>query len=148
MAKTIFRNGFRQSRRIKGGQTMTQEPIIYRDPYYNQDNFPHFIAHRGNWDLYANDSGYCASIPTSEAALNGCLASHFGDAKYVSVTLGLNVCAAIPSAKTLADCKTVSEAEEAGFTRMQFRTGLTFEEHCARIKRDAAATGREWGFPD
>ena len=63
--------------------------------YYTRENFPYFIAHSGNWDIYANASGYCASIPTSEAALNGCLATHFGDAEYIRVTLGLDVRATI-----------------------------------------------------
>ena len=59
----------------------------YRHHCYNRDQFPHFIANHGNWNLYANDSGYCAAIPTPEAAANGCNATHFGDLAYVNATL-------------------------------------------------------------
>jgi len=58
-------------------------------PYYNTTNFPRFIAHNGNWDIYADARDYCASIPTTEAAKQSCKASHFGDLKYTQVTLGL-----------------------------------------------------------
>ena len=66
--------------------------------YYNTDNFPIFVANCGNWDIYANAKGHCASIPTPSAAAEGCLPSHFGDAGYVKVTLGHNVMAAIARA--------------------------------------------------
>lgn len=62
-----------------------------RHHHYNRENFPHFIAHHGNWDICANDAGYCASIPTADGARNGCIATHFGDAGYVRATLGLDV---------------------------------------------------------
>jgi hypothetical protein len=57
--------------------------------YYNTANFPIFVCHHGNWDIYRNDSGYCAAIPTSEALAIGCKATHFGDRGYVAVTLGV-----------------------------------------------------------
>jgi len=61
-------------------------------PQYNKDNYPVFIVNNGNWDIYANrDRTYCAAIPTEEAARNGCNATHFGDARYVRVTLGVDV---------------------------------------------------------
>ena len=66
--------------------------------YYNTDNFPIFVANHGNWDIYANAKGHCASIPTPSASAIGCLPSHFGDADYVKVTLGHNVMAAIARA--------------------------------------------------
>ena len=68
--------------------------------YYNTKNFPHFIAHNGNWDIYARPDGYCAAIPTKDAALIGCLASHAGDSKYIRATHGLDVHAIINAAKT------------------------------------------------
>lgn len=55
----------------------------YRHEYYNRDNFPHFVGNNGNWDYYARDDGYCAAIPTPEAARGGCLASHMGDMNHV-----------------------------------------------------------------
>lgn len=60
-------------------------------PYYNRTNFPRFVCRNGNWDIYANAAGYCAAIPTEAAAADGCKASHFGDAAYVRVTLGVVV---------------------------------------------------------
>ena len=63
----------------------------YRHPHYNRDRFPHFVCSHGNWDIYADDSGYCAAIPTAKAADAGCLASHFGDVGYVRCTLGVRV---------------------------------------------------------
>lgn len=62
-------------------------------PDYNTTNFPIFICNHGNWDIYRNADGYCAAIPTQKAAANGCRASHFGDANYVRVTLGVNALA-------------------------------------------------------
>ena len=50
--------------------------------YYNVKNFPHLIAHHGNWDIYANDKDYCAAIPTDDALANGCKATHFGSIAY------------------------------------------------------------------
>lgn len=55
--------------------------------YYNRENFPHFVCHSGNWDIYRNDKGRCASIPTAEAAAIGCKATHFGDWEHVLKTL-------------------------------------------------------------
>jgi hypothetical protein len=59
--------------------------------HYNRINFPHFVVNNGNWDIYANDKGYCASIPTPEAETQGCNATHFGDAEYVRITLRVSV---------------------------------------------------------
>jgi len=67
-----------------------RETTMPRHPDYNTDNFPFFICHHGNWDIYRNATGYCASIPTPRAAANGCKASHFGDAAYVRATLGVD----------------------------------------------------------
>jgi hypothetical protein len=55
--------------------------------YYNTENFPIFVCHNGNWDIYRNERDYCAAIPTPEALANGCLATHFGDLAYVAATL-------------------------------------------------------------
>ncbi len=70
------------------------------DDYYNTDNFPHFVGRHGNWNLYANKDGYCASIPTKEAEEIGCRASHFGDSRYVKITLGISVYFPTDSAAT------------------------------------------------
>ena len=59
----------------------------YRHDEYNTDNFPAFVAHHGNWDIYMNDRGYSAAIPTAEAAKNGCRATHFGDFNYTRAAL-------------------------------------------------------------
>jgi hypothetical protein len=61
--------------------------MTYRHDHYNTDDFPEFVVNHGNWDIYANASGYCAAIPTAAAAANGCKATHFGDMAYVRVTL-------------------------------------------------------------
>jgi len=65
--------------------------MTMRHDHYNTDKFPIFICNHGNWDLYRNAKGYCASIPTEAAALDGCKPSHFGDASYVRATLGIDV---------------------------------------------------------
>lgn len=58
-----------------------------RHDTYNRERFTRFIVNHGNWDICADDSGYCAAIPTPEAEAKGALASHFGDLGYVRVTL-------------------------------------------------------------
>jgi hypothetical protein len=57
---------------------------------YNTDNYPHFVCNNGNWDIYTDAKGYCASIPTPEAAAQGCKATHFGDRGYVRAVLGVD----------------------------------------------------------
>lgn len=59
--------------------------------YFNTTNFPIFVCRHGNWNLYRDERGYCASIPTAEAVKIGCRASHFGDAAYVFATLGVRI---------------------------------------------------------
>jgi hypothetical protein len=59
--------------------------------YYNRKNFPRLITNHGNWDICANADGYCAAIPTDAALAIGCKATHFGDARYVRATLGVEV---------------------------------------------------------
>lgn len=63
--------------------------------HYNRTNYPIFVCNHGNWDTYANGAGRCAAIPTEAAEKIGCKASHFGDARYVLVTLGVDVKRAI-----------------------------------------------------
>lgn len=65
------------------------EPTVKpeRDGVYNTENFPTFICNHGNWDIYTNSRGYCAAIPTRDAAGIGCKASQFGDRAYVKTTL-------------------------------------------------------------
>lgn len=58
-------------------------------PYYNTQNFPTFVCHHGNWDIYCNATGYCAAIPTPQAEADGCIATHFGDMVYTRLTLHL-----------------------------------------------------------
>ena len=58
-------------------------------PLWNRENYPTFVCHHGNWDIYRNAAGHCAAIPTEEAAAAGCRASYFGDLAYVRVTLGV-----------------------------------------------------------
>lgn len=60
-------------------------------PDYNKNNFPIFVCNHGNWDIYRNADGYCAAIPTPAKEADGCKATHFGDANYVRVTLGIDV---------------------------------------------------------
>lgn len=57
--------------------------MAYRHEHYNQENFPVFVVNHGNWDIFANETGACAAIPTKEAAEIGCKASHFGDMTFV-----------------------------------------------------------------
>ena len=73
--------------------------------HYSTDNFPIFVAHHGNWDIYADFDGRCASIPTPEAAATGCRSSHFGDAGYVKTTLGHDVMAAIARATVTGEAQ-------------------------------------------
>ena len=54
---------------------MKREPINDHD-IYNVRNYPILIAKdRGNWDIYANESGFLASI----AVVPGCVSTGFGD---------------------------------------------------------------------
>lgn len=67
---------------------MTQQTVdLEVDGVYNTKNFPTFICHHGNWDIYTNSRGWCAAIPTTTAAGIGCKASQFGDRAYVKSTL-------------------------------------------------------------
>lgn len=73
----------------------SDKPAMQEHPHYNRERFPHFVCQNGNWHIYADAAGKCASIPTQEAAADGCLATHFGDAAYVRATLGVDVLARI-----------------------------------------------------
>jgi len=47
---------------------------------YNTRRFPHFVAqHSPNWQIYANDTGYLASI----AIIKGCESTTFGGISYL-----------------------------------------------------------------
>jgi hypothetical protein len=59
----------------------------YRHDHYNRDHFPIFVINHGNWDIMADERGYCAAIPTESAAGIGCKATHFGDMAYVRQTI-------------------------------------------------------------
>jgi hypothetical protein len=59
--------------------------------YYNTDNFPHFVVNHYSYDIYANNAGKCAAIPTEKGAANGHLASHFGDLRYVEKLLAIKI---------------------------------------------------------
>ena len=52
-------------------------------PYYNKTKFPLFICHHGNWDIYANDTGKCAALPSELGEKSGCRASYFGDLDFL-----------------------------------------------------------------
>lgn len=67
------------------------KPEMQEHFHYNRERFPRFVCQNGNWHIYADAAGYCASIPTQEAAADGCKASHFGNAAYVLATLGVRV---------------------------------------------------------
>ena len=49
--------------------------------YYNTTHFPRLVWARkdSNWHIYANEYGYCASIPVR----NGAQATQFGDLSHV-----------------------------------------------------------------
>ena len=55
--------------------------------HYNRINYPQFVCHHGNWDIWANENGRCAAIPSASGAAVGCNATMFGDMQYVRVTL-------------------------------------------------------------
>lgn len=69
------------------GSGQVAHGVLLGHPDYNKKNFPLFVMNHGNWDIYANDNGKCAAIPTESAAMEGCKASHFGDMDYVRATL-------------------------------------------------------------
>jgi len=73
--------------------TLISEPTEERheNSRYTIENYPRFIANHGNWDIYANDNGHCAAIPTKNAAADGCRPSYFGNLNYVKVTLAIKV---------------------------------------------------------
>lgn len=49
--------------------------------FYNTQNFPVILAHSGPWDIYRNNEGYCAAIPSDPNS--GHKASHFGELRDV-----------------------------------------------------------------
>lgn len=51
--------------------------------HYNTDNYPHFVMHHGNWDIYTNEQGACAAIAVNPQ----CQSTQFGDLAYVRKTL-------------------------------------------------------------
>lgn len=64
--------------------------MTYRHEFYNHENFPEFVTNDGNWDICMNpETQRCAAIPTAKAVEGGCKATHFGDRKYVKITLGV-----------------------------------------------------------
>ncbi len=65
--------------------------MMVEHDYYNLKNFPKFVCHHGNWDIYASHGGRCAAIPSPSGVTAGCKASHFGDLEYVRKTLGVTV---------------------------------------------------------
>ena len=56
-------------------------------PEYNRLSYPIFVCHHGNWDIWANDKGRCAAIPSRSGEVAGCNATMFGDMQYVQNTL-------------------------------------------------------------
>ena len=65
-------------------ETQNERERLDRKESYNTTNYPFFICHNGNWDVYADPQGRCASIPIAETDHpGGCHASHFGDINYV-----------------------------------------------------------------
>ncbi len=68
------------------GYWEAQRPQL--EAWYNRARFPHFVCHNGNWDIYADESGYCAAI-VADGAPAGCLPSHFGNRAYVRQVLGV-----------------------------------------------------------
>lgn len=69
------------------GNGLVVNGALLGHPHYNKQNYPLFVMNHGSWDIYVNAKGACAAIPTEEAALEGCSASHFGDMAYVRATL-------------------------------------------------------------
>jgi len=55
--------------------------------YYNKKNFPIFVLHHGNWDIYRNETFFCAAI----AVKVGCKSSHFGDSRHILKTFGIKL---------------------------------------------------------
>lgn len=60
---------------------------VHQHPDYNREKFPVLVCHHGNWDIFRNEAGSCAAIPTETAEKNGCRASHFGGMSYVRQVL-------------------------------------------------------------
>jgi len=58
-----------------------------KHPEYNVLNYPRFVCHHGNWDIWANGNGRCAAIPSPSGEAAGCNATMFGDMQYVQITL-------------------------------------------------------------
>lgn len=55
---------------------------------YNTDNYPHYVLTDGNFSIWSNGAGCCASIPTPKAEKIGCLPTQFGDLFYVRMVKG------------------------------------------------------------
>lgn len=55
---------------------------------YTRENYPIFVAPNGPWNIWRNDVGACAAIPTEKALKEGHLPSHFGPLEYAAHTLG------------------------------------------------------------
>ena len=46
--------------------------------YYRPEDYPQFVGHHGNWDIYCNYNGAYAAIAVNPQCAN----SHFGDIFY------------------------------------------------------------------
>lgn len=52
---------------------------------YTTDNYPHYVCASGrNFGIWASGSGHLASIPTAIGRRRGCIATHFGDWRYLA----------------------------------------------------------------
>ena len=96
------------------GQSVAENGKSAPDSHYNTANFPTFVCNHGNWDIYKNDRGYCAAIPTVEAAADGCKASHFGDMEYLKITLPVEYVVWEDQQRKQAENK--NSAQEAGYS--------------------------------
>lgn len=140
------------------GMAQQSEPVVFteanrRSSDYSKGNYPYFVCHHGNWDIYSNDRGYCASIPTEAAAANGCRASHFGDAGYVKATLGVTVKTPNEQAGgrvwygVLKDCTHENLSFLASFDGLVIGHADTENERFRHVKLTADALERVREFP-
>lgn len=69
----------------------TNTVTMTKHDFYNTDNYPYHVTTKGNWSIWANGSGDCASIPTPKAQRGGCLAAAYGTMDYVRYMHGIKL---------------------------------------------------------
>lgn len=53
------------------------------------ENYPAFVMHHGNWDIFKNANGVCVAIPNKQGKAVKAQSSFFGQYEWVKETFAL-----------------------------------------------------------